>query len=31
MKGRSQGPLFPVVMDDSVPADHICGVIDTTL
>ena len=27
-KGRSQGTLFPVVLDDLVPADHVCRVID---
>ena len=27
-EGRSQGTLFPVVLDDLVPADHICRVID---
>jgi hypothetical protein len=26
--GRSQRTLFPVVLDDLVPADHICRVID---
>lgn len=26
--GRSQGTLFPVVLDDLVPADHVCRVID---
>jgi transposase len=28
-EGRHQGALFPVVLDDFVPADHICRVIDT--
>ena len=27
-EGRNQGTLFPVVLDDFVPADHICRVID---
>jgi transposase len=27
-EGRNQGALFPVVLDDFVPADHICRVID---
>ena len=27
-EGRSQGTLFPVVLDDLVPADHLCRVID---
>jgi hypothetical protein len=27
-EGRSQGTLFPVVLDDFVPADHMCRVID---
>ena len=26
--GRSQGTLFPVVLDDLIPADHVCRVID---
>jgi transposase len=26
--GRSQGTLFPVVLDDLIPADHLCRVID---
>jgi hypothetical protein len=26
--GRSQGTLFPVVLDELVPADHVCRVID---
>src|SRR3984893_12157224 len=26
--GRNQGTLFPVVLDDFVPADHVCPVID---
>lgn len=27
-EGRSQGTLFPVLLDDLVPADHVCRVID---
>jgi transposase len=27
-EGRHQGTLFPVVLDDFVPADHMCRVID---
>ena len=27
-EGRSQGTFFPVVLDDLIPADHICRVID---
>ena len=27
-EGRSQGTLFPVMLDDLVPTDHICRVID---
>jgi transposase len=27
-EGRNQGILFPVVLDDFVPADHVCRVID---
>jgi transposase len=27
-EGRSQGTLFPVMLDDLVPADHVCRVID---
>jgi transposase len=27
-EGRNHGTLFPVVLDDFVPADHICRVID---
>ena len=27
-EGRNQATLFPVVLDDSVPADHVCRVID---
>ena len=27
-EGRNQGTLFPVVLDEFVPADHICRVID---
>ncbi len=26
--GRNQGTLFPVVLDDLIPADHVCRVID---
>jgi transposase len=27
-EGRSQGSLFPVVLDDFIPAEHVCRVID---
>lgn len=27
-EGRNQGTLFPVVLDDLVPTDHVCRVID---
>src|SRR6202051_1663304 len=27
-EGRNQGTLFPVMLDDFVPADHLCRVID---
>ncbi len=27
-EGRNQGTLFPVVLGDLVPADHVCRVID---
>lgn len=27
-EGRSQGSPFPVVLDDLVPVDHMCRVID---
>jgi transposase len=27
-EGRSQGSLFPIVLDDLVPVDHLCRVID---
>src|SRR6202162_4925606 len=27
-EGRNQGTLFPVVLDDFVPADHVCRGID---
>jgi transposase/IS5 family transposase len=27
-EGRSQGTLFPVVLDDLISADHVCRVID---
>jgi hypothetical protein len=30
-EGRSQGTLFPVMLDDFVPADHVCRVIDVLL
>jgi transposase len=26
--GRSQGTLFPMVLDELVPVDHVCRVID---
>jgi transposase len=26
--GRSQATLFPVVLDDLIPVDHVCRVID---
>jgi hypothetical protein len=26
--GRNQGTLFPVVLNDLVPVDHVCRVID---
>ena len=28
-EGRNQATLFPAVLDDFVPADHVCRVIDT--
>jgi len=28
---RNQGTLFPVILDDFVPADHVCRVIDAFL
>jgi transposase len=28
-EGRNQGTLFPVLLDDFVPNDHICRVIDS--
>ena len=28
-EGRHEATLFPVVLDDLVPPDHICRVIDT--
>ena len=28
-EGRSQGSLFPVALDDFIPAEHVCRVIDT--
>ena len=27
-EGWSQGTLFPVVLDDLIPADHVCRVLD---
>jgi transposase len=27
-EGRNQATLFPVVLDDFVPEDHVCRVID---
>jgi transposase len=27
-EGRNQATLFPVLLDDFVPADHVCRVID---
>ena len=27
-EGRNQATLFPMVLDDFVPADHVCRVID---
>ena len=27
-EGRDQGTLFPVVLDDFIPADHVCRVLD---
>lgn len=27
-EGRSQGTLFPVSLEDLVPVDHMCRVID---
>ena len=27
-EGRTQGTLFPVVLDDLVPGEHVCRVID---
>ena len=27
-EGRSQWPLFPAVLDDLIPADHVCSVLD---
>ena len=27
-EGRTQGTLFPVALDDLIPADHVCRVID---
>jgi hypothetical protein len=30
-EGRSQGTSFPVVLDDFVPADHMCRVTDYSM
>ena len=30
-EGRGQGSLFPVVLDDLVPPDHICRVINASV
>jgi hypothetical protein len=27
-EGRSQGTLFPAVLDNLVPTDHMCRVVD---
>jgi hypothetical protein len=27
-EGRHQGTLFPVLLDDLIPGDHVCRVID---
>ena len=27
-EGRHQGTLFPVTLDDLIPVDHVCRVID---
>jgi transposase len=27
-EGRTQGTLFPVTLDDLLPVDHVCRVID---
>jgi len=27
-EGRTQGALFPVTLDDLIPADHVCRVLD---
>jgi hypothetical protein len=27
-EGRSQGTLFPEVLDELVPANHVCRVVD---
>jgi transposase len=27
-EGRSQGTLFPVMLDDPIPADHVCRLLD---
>jgi hypothetical protein len=27
-EGRSQGTLFPVTLDELIPEDHVCRVID---
>lgn len=30
-EGRSQGTLFPVVLDQLVPADQVCRVVDASV
>lgn len=30
-EGRSQGTLFPVVLDDFILGDHVCRVIDASV
>jgi hypothetical protein len=30
-EGWHQGTLFPVVLDDLVPLDHVCRVIETII
>lgn len=27
-EGRTQGTLFPVMLEELIPADHVCRVID---
>jgi transposase len=27
-EGRTQGTLFPVILDELIPQDHVCRVID---